>query len=360
MKLDIQAWKPFLLYRLYDIRMGNKFDKNKLDADVPEINLVSRISNNNGVDVKVGYVEGINPFPAGCITVALGGSLGSCFVQEESFYTAQNVAVMTPRESIMTHAVNMFISSLVRYESKMKYYAFGRELNTHIKTDFDVTLPVQHNSDGTPIIDTTYKWSEDGYIPDWQFMENYIKSLRHEPLTTKNNSQRAFPLNIKSWKEFRFGDLISNIYKAKAINKDYLTVAFDTTDSIRYITRTGEDNGCEMLAVKSELSANIIEEGNAISIGDTTATCFYQDEEFITGDHMVVVRADSWLNKYTGLFVAAILQGEQYKYSYGRAYLIDRIKDTVMKLPVDKKGNPDWKFMESYIKSLPYGDRLEG
>ncbi len=168
----------------------------------------------------------------------------------------------------------------------------------------------------------------------------------------------ATTLTINQWKEFRFGDLISAIYKAKAINKDDLSVADTGYDSIRYITRTAEDNGCELHAIRSELSTNIIEDGNAISIGDTTATCFYQDEEFITGDHMVVVRADSWLNKYTGLFIVTILQGEQYKYSYGRAYLMDRIKDTIVKLPVDANGNPDWQFMENYVKALPYGDRL--
>ena len=100
--------------------------------------------------------------------------------------------------------------------------------------------------------------------------------------------------------------------------------------------------------------------GKALEIGDTTATCFYQSKEFITGDHMVVIRADSWLNKYTGLFVVAILQNEQYKYSYGRAYLMDRIKDTTIKLPIDSDGNPDWQFMENYMKALPGGDRLEG
>ena len=30
-----------------------------------------------------------------------------------------------------------------------------------------------------------------------------------------------------------------------------------------------------------------------------------------------------------------------------------------MKLPADMDGNPDWQFMENYIKALPYGDRLE-
>lgn len=31
-----------------------------------------------------------------------------------------------------------------------------------------------------------------------------------------------------------------------------------------------------------------------------------------------------------------------------------------VKLPITPQGTPDWQFMEDYIKSLPYGDRLEG
>lgn len=122
--------------------------------------------------------------------------------------------------------------------------------------------------------------------------------------------------------------------------------------AIRYITRTGDNNGCELWADRNSINPSLVEKANAISIGDTTATCFYQDEEFITGDHMVVVRADSWLNRYTALYVVAVLNYEQYRYSYGRAFLMDRIKDTLMKLPVNEDDEPDWKFMEDYIKSL--------
>lgn len=155
------------------------------------------------------------------------------------------------------------------------------------------------------------------------------------------------------YKDFRFGDLISEIYKAKAINKDDLTAIDEFDESaIRYITRTGDNNGCELWADRNSINPSLVEKANAISIGDTTATCFYQDEEFITGDHMVVVRADSWLNRYTALYVVAVLNYEQYRYSYGRAFLMDRIKDTLMKLPVNEDDEPDWKFMEDYIKSL--------
>ena len=35
-----------------------------------------------------------------------------------------------------------------------------------------------------------------------------------------------------------------------------------------------------------------------------------------------------------------------------------RLKKLSIKLPVDSKGEPDWKFMEDYIKSLPYSSNI--
>lgn len=161
-------------------------------------------------------------------------------------------------------------------------------------------------------------------------------------------------LDVKKWKEFRFGNLISNIYKAPCINKDDLSVADTPGSAIRYITRTGEDNGCEMIADSTCISPSDIEEGNAITIGDTTATCFYQPERFIAGDHIVVVRADNWLNPHTAMFILSVLNNERYKYSYGRPFVKEHIEDTFLPLPTDKNGNPDWAFIEAYIKSLKY------
>ena len=33
-------------------------------------------------------------------------------------------------------------------------------------------------------------------------------------------------------------------------------------------------------------------------------------------------------------------------------------KNIYVNLPVTPEGEPDWQFMEDYIKSLPYGDRI--
>lgn len=343
MRLDDRAYGTFKVSDLFDIKYGVNLELNACDEcdrnTENSVNFVARTAENNGVSSRVVVIEGVAPQKAGLISVAGGGSVLSTFLQSEPFYSGRDLYTLEAKDGISDEA-KMFVITVI--EQNKYRYSYGRQAN---KTLPDLELKLPLTQDGNP---------------NWQFMEDYIKSLHHKPLTTKNKVGHVPDLDVATWKEFRFGDLISEIYKAKAINKDDLTESTDSDDAIRYITRTGENNGCEMVAVRSEVLPNLIEKGNAISIGDTTATCFYQDEEFINGDHMVVVRADSWLNKYTGLFIVAILQSEQYKYSYGRAYLMDRIKDTIMKLPADMDGNPDWQFMENYIKALPYGDRLEG
>ena len=175
-------------------------------------------------------------------------------------------------------------------------------------------------------------------------------------------------MNQNNWMEFTFGKLINKPYKATAYAKDDLEVSTLDNNSIRYITRTAENNGCELL-INCTGDLNV-EDGNCITIGDTTATIFYQDKKFITGDHMVVIRAP-WMNIYLGLYFVTLLKQEQYKYSYGRAYLMNRISETIVKLPCltntdgtifidDSKQYssegfvPDWKKMESYIKTLYY------
>lgn len=160
-QLGIKHWEKRLLKSMYSIVMGNKFDKNKMTMDEPSVNFVSRISFDNGVDCKVDFIEGKKPFEAGLVTVALGGSyLGSSFVQLEPFYTAQNVAVLTPLYKEMNLLVNLFLTRLIKKEAESRYCAFGRELNAHINKDFAIDIPITMSGE-----------------PDFKFMEEYMLSL---------------------------------------------------------------------------------------------------------------------------------------------------------------------------------------
>lgn len=191
---------------------------------------------------------------------------------------------------------------------------------------------------------------------DWDFIEQYIRHLAINSLSSINKIDgSSFSLETEDWKDFRVGDLFAKIYKAEAHVKADCE-CFDSVQkgSIRFISRTEENNGCDCYVVNSGLTG--IEEGQAIVIGDTTATCSYQTVPFVCGDHIVICRAD-WINTYTALFIVTLIKREQYKYSYGRAFKMQLISETKIKLPA-KGGKPDWEYMENYIKSLPYGDRI--
>lgn len=177
-KLNTQHWEEFLLYKLFKITMGNGINSNKTTDFNPKINYVSRDSNGNGVVGVVDEINGEKPFPKGAMTVALGGSfLGSCFIQKKPFYTAQNVAVLQEKEPLSTHT-KLFISALIRNECKIKYLAFGRELNSHIRKDFTVKLPILKIGNDF-VIDKKKVYSENEHIPDWKLMEDIIKSLSY-------------------------------------------------------------------------------------------------------------------------------------------------------------------------------------
>lgn len=377
MNLNIENWQIFYLKDLYVIQMGNKLDKNKMTNDEPQVNFVSRISYNNGVDGKVDFIDDIIPFKAGLLTVALGGSyLGSCFVQEEPFYTAQNVAVMKARDSNMTDNVNLFISGLVRYESKIKYYAFGRELNTHINKDFNIKLPIKYNSDGTPFLDNKCKFSKDGYVPDWDFMEKYMKSLHHKPLTTKNSQTSNTKLGISNWKEFKVSSILT-IQNGKGITKE------EIEDNLGDFTvvQSGEDNNGVLGKIDKDycISMNYtISEKPCLTVARSGSAGFvsFQIDGCVVGDSAkILLLEDSVASTEVYLFIQTILTANRFKYAYGRKVTEDKYMNDTIKLPIKHNPDgtpfidqsckyseegyvPDWDFMENYIKSLPYGDRL--
>jgi type I restriction-modification system DNA methylase subunit len=182
--------------------------------------------------------------------------------------------------------------------------------------------------------------------------EHFIFS--NKPLLTKR-----LELNCVDWKWFKVEEWFDKPYKATAYNAQDLTICERNDSSIAYITRTDKNNGCKDFVVNENFDS--VEEKNAITIGDTTATIFYQENEFICGDHMVVLRSKS-LNKFLGLFMTTLLDKERFRYNYGRAFNKGIIANTDIKLPVRKiapnKYEPDWQFMEDYIKSLPYSSCL--
>lgn len=91
---------------------------------------------------------------------------------------------------------------------------------------------------------------------------------------------------------------------------------------------------------------------HAITI-DMFCNTFYREEEFCCDDNIIVLQ-NSNLNKYQMLFIVPLIEMRKPSYNYGNQYRLKDLDSHIIMLPIDDLGNPDYNFMEQYIKSLPF------
>ncbi|MBS9782174.1 MAG: restriction endonuclease subunit S [Arcobacter sp.] len=154
-------------------------------------------------------------------------------------------------------------------------------------------------------------------------------------------------LNLEDveWKEFK----VSNIFDVKN-SKPYHKADLQNGDmGIQYITRTSLNNGLENIVLdKDEYVKNT---KNTISLGAENADFFYHGENYICGNKMYIICHKN-LNRFSGKFLVSVFRKsiKNCGFGYGKGLTGTRFKNRKILLPIDKKGNPNWQFMEDYIK----------
>ncbi len=310
---------------LFWVYSGSKLDFGKQVQDENGINFVSRNSNNNGVVGRVVVDDSIKIYQAGDITVPLGGSyLLSCFVQDEDFVTAQNVSVLRPKKSMQDIEKRFYCYAL--RQNKFKFSAFGREVNKYIN---DIELPDS--------------------IPTWV----YSASAKPMQTTIKHS---ILPIDTAKWRYFTIGKEKGGLFRLERCKNSASGDLLDGDDC--FYLGAKKDSNSVMRRVSRE--EDLITKGNCIIfIGNgqgSVGYSNYMNEDFI-GTADLTVGYNEHLNPFVGLFIVTVLDLERPKYSFGRKWSA-RISDTKIKLPTTEQGLPDWDFMERYIKSLPYSDKI--
>lgn len=322
---------------LFYIYTGSKLDFDKQQLDDNGINFVSRNSNNNGVVGRIIPDENTKIFKRGDITVPLGGSyLLSAFVQDEDFVTAQNVDVLRPKK-YMTDIQKWFYCYVLR-ENRFKFSAFGREVNKYIQ---DIEVPDE--------------------FPEW------INDTELSLPKTDNINNNTAPIDFSNWEYFQ----IKKLFK---IERGTITSLNELEPGlIPIVSATDKNQG---IAYYGNVSAKYINCLTASFNGVGTGYISYHDYSFNANtDCGILIPKFNEFNTYIALFITTVMNQFKYKYSYGRKLSQERLAEEYIKLPIacDENGNPiidknkhlselgyipDWKYMENYMKDLPYGDIL--
>ncbi|PIT46235.1 hypothetical protein BHC46_08370 [Snodgrassella alvi] len=152
------------------------------------------------------------------------------------------------------------------------------------------------------------------------------------------------------WKEFLIGgkDGIFSISSSNSgIDKSKL---IEVIGKIPYITRSEVNNGVNLFVGKEQSKKYSLNKGNVITIGLDTQTVFYQPHFFYTGQNIQILEHKN-ITKYIALFIIPLLKIQMRKFNWGgNGATLTRLKRTKILLPIDSLGNPNWKFMEDYMR----------
>lgn len=158
-------------------------------------------------------------------------------------------------------------------------------------------------------------------------------------------------LQDRNWMPFFMIDLFERFEGGKGKGRNHLVETDD--GGIPYIGATNRNNGVLCFVQPDDYSESLKQEGNCIGFirnGDGSAGyAIYKSSSFVSTSDVMYGYA-SWLNRWTGLFFVTAQNQIKSKYSHGHKRSPERLKRDKVMLPVDMLGEPDWKFMENYIR----------
>lgn len=337
-KIDTSEWKEFQIKDLFETqKKGNKLQV-PTGASVPVQDLLEdgatpRITvtgSNNGIFGFYDYCgKNIADYRVFNNFVSVS-FLGTVFYQEGDATLDMKVHCLKPKGITLNKYTGRFLVGAIR--ASLRESTYSDQISSSILPEMSIKLPA------TP----------DG-APDWAYMESYMANLEAkvaESLTMLQAAKDAEKKKVdtREWGEFRVVELF-DAERGKVKNIQPLTPG-----ATPIIAAGAYNQGIAgMYDIDSAYKNRITVSCNGAGCGST----FYHPYEFnVNGDAITLIEK-KWMSDRAKQFVACILNATfTRKFSYEEKCSPQKALAEAMRLPIDKTGQPDWAYMEEYMRKV--------
>lgn len=337
-KIDTSGWKEFSVCELFGkSRLGKYHSPESLVESETGYPYICASNQNNGVNQKMSPVSGDDVRLTPQNIISWGKQCPYFTFHEEPCVTGQGMYYIVVPKYIPRRAIRYVITILQSaVEGKFGYSDcfIGSSMD-----DLSIKLP------STP----------DG-APDWTYMESYMANLEAkvaESLTLLQAAKNAEKKKVdtREWGEFRVGELFE-VKISKSVDKGGLEFAED--GEYDFIGRTPLNNGIQGRLNKLKFEAN--QEGTYSIAQIGMHVCQYRERKWYASQNIFVLTPFAEKSHKANKFIATIITryldcayGEDTYATYPTAKTLPHLK---IKLPVDKTGQPDWAYMEEYMRKM--------
>lgn len=332
-KIDTSGWKEFRVGDLFDIHPTKAYKCTNAELlDGGGTNVVVNSAYDNGI----GGTSTFSPTENGnMITFSDTVDANTIFYQKSPFVGYPHVQGLYPvgkYQNAWTQESLQYFVTAFRERALAVGFDYGNKFRRDIAANLFVKLPSTPDGD-----------------PDWAYMESYMADLEAkvaESLTLLQAAKDAEKKKVdtREWGSFALGTLF-NIVKGKRLTKAEMK-----SGKTPFIGSSALNNGCTAMIGndKNQHPENTITVCYNGSVGET----FYQDQPYIASDDVNVLYPKFTMNRQIALFIVPLIKGVSSRYDYIDKWKKEAMEADKIYLPVDKNGDPDWDYMEEYMKMV--------
>lgn len=160
----------FKISDVFDLYKGKRLTK--AEHTCGNTPFIGSTDSNNGV---TGYIGQEPIFSGNAITISYNGSVGQVFYQENDFWASDDINVLYLKNHVLNALLYGYLSGALKKAGSKFSYSYKWNLERMKETL--IVLPIQTDVNNTHVIDQNHTYHPDGYIPDWTYMEKYIRAI---------------------------------------------------------------------------------------------------------------------------------------------------------------------------------------
>lgn len=195
---------------------------------------------------------------------------------------------------------------------------------------------------------------------DFQFMEERIRELSAylsvsglDNYNLSKNEISALNLyysNNVIYKKYKLGEGNDRLFDITSPKKRFNANTVQFNGKYPYVVRSSINNGIRGYITQDEQYLNA---GNTISFGQDTATIFYQEKPYFTGDKIkIMTYRDCPLYPELACYLLTVMRKAFQCFAWGQSSFNETIlKNVEISLPIKTDGTIDYNFITTFIKA---------
>ena len=305
---------------------------------------------NNGIISYLSLTEQVLNNPEGKPTILIHSNNQNVVYLETPFYLKDGHGATSVLQSdFLNERIALYLITSIKKVITKKFSYNEKATKIALKNTY-IKLPINEKEE-----------------IDYKYMERYISELENERISELNSYLRAiglddynlnesekmalenYNLSQIEFKSFKIGGK-KGLFAVNSSKKKFNANSVKFNGKYPYVARSSNNNGIRGYINQETVFLN---DACTISFGQDTATIFYQERPYFTGDKIkIMTYKHNELTQELACYLLTVMRKAFQNFSWGQTSFNENVLSEVeIQMPINKAGEIDYDFINTFIRA---------